>query len=292
MAENETLETRPGIKRTHRWAFPLGLGIALLAIIGAITLISFGVSGVKRVADKTKLKTEYAIFIKNVIRNDPSPFDDISTANVPQLLDCAIWDLVGNGDIEAGKYEYSESDPIGYRIPQEDIELSFARLFGNEIKPQHDTVLGAGYTFYYDAVTKEYTIPVTGVSPIYVPKVYTIDKKGRSIILTVGFVGYGEWDTNDLGWNTDPEPIKYMKITLRERKSDNKDIPPYYVGALQATDALEVAVETNKDSLTTQALPITQPEITQPKTTQTDETSDDDQTDENGSTAESDKNTD
>lgn len=272
MKENEKLEVIPQTKRGHRWAFPFGLSIAVLAVIGAITLVSFGVNSIKKVTDQTDLKREYAIFVKNVIRNDPSPFDDINKANMSQLLDSAIWDLIGTGDTAIGKYEYSENDPIGYRIPQDDIELCFVRLFGSEVKPQHETVLGAGYTFYYDAVTKEYTIPVTGISPIYVPRVYSIDKKGSSIILTVGFVGYGEWDTDDLGWHTDPEPVKFMKITLRERKTDNKDIPPYYVGALQATEAEDIAVSTAKKSTATQAPPTTQAETEQ--TIETAETDD------------------
>ncbi|HZK38964.1 MAG TPA: hypothetical protein VFD23_02280 [Clostridia bacterium] len=284
--EHEKRKMKPQTKRTHRWAFPLGLGIGILAIIGAITLISFGINSIKQVTNKTALKKEYAVFIKNVVRNDPSPYDDISKANMSELLDAAIWDLIGTGNTAVGKYEYSENDPIGFRIPQDDIEFHFVRLFGSEVKPQHDAVLGAGYTFFYDAVAKEYTIPVTGISPIYAPEVYAIDKKGSSIILTVGFVGYGEWDTDELGWHTDPEPVKFMKITLRERKTDNPDIPPYYVGALQATEAEDIAVSTAKKSETTQTPPTTQAE-----TEQTDQTAETDDTGETVETGDTDNST-
>lgn len=284
--KNKKAEMRPTTKRTHRWAFPFGLGIGVLAIIGAITLISFGVNSIKKVTDQTALKKEYAIFIKNVIRNDPRPYDDLKEAPMAQLLDAAIWDLIGTGDTTVGKYEYSENDPIGYRVPQEDIEVYFVRLFGSEIKPQHETILGAGYTFHYDAIAQEYTIPVTGISPIYVPTVSDIDKKGNSIILTVGFVGYGEWATDDLGWQVDPLPIKNMKITLRERKTDSKDIPPYYVGSLQAIVAEDIAISTAAKPTTTQA-----PQTTQPDTEQTTTISELAQTDDTTETGETDNST-
>lgn len=283
MEKNEKLQVSPLTKRKHRWAFPLGLSITVLAIIGAITLVSLGVNGIKKVADKTELKREYAIFIKNVIRNDPSTYDDISKADMSQLLDSAVWDLIRVGNLDAGKYTYSENEPIGYRIPQEDIEYCFIRLFGSEIKPEHNTVNGVGYTFTYDAVTKEYTIPVTGVSPIYVPEVYNIDKKGSSIILTVGFKGYGEWNLDDLGWNIDPDPVKIMKITLRERKTDKQDIPPYYVGALQATDATDIAVSTATPPTTDP--PVTKQVAQTSESTQIGDTTENGETDDNTSTS-------
>lgn len=282
MAEKEKVDVRPQTRRTHPWAFPLGLGIALLAIVGAITLLSFGIKGIKFVTNQDGLKYDYAVFLKNVVRNDPSPFDDISKADMSQLLDSAVWELINKSkeDLAKGKYMYSESEPIGYRLPQEEVEFCFVRLFGNEVKPLHDDVFGVGYTFFYDAATKTYTIPATDNAPIYVPKVHRIDKKGSSIILTVGYSGYGEWDVNDIGWNIHPEPVKFMKITLRERKTDTEGIPAYYVGALQATDASVVDVSTIK-----------MPDKTEPETTliaTTDGTSETGETDDTGESAETD----
>jgi hypothetical protein len=282
MAINENQKAKPHAKRRHSWAFPLGLGIVALAIVGAITLVSFGINSVKKLTDKTALKTEYGIFVQNVIRNDPYPFDDISKANMSQLLDSAIWELIGNGKMEADKYEYSDTDPIGYRVPVKEVDFNFVKLFGSEISPLHDTILGSGYTFYFDTVTQEYTIPVTGISPIYMPQVYTIDKQGSSIILTVGFVGYGEWDMDELGWAIDPVPVKFMKITLRERSSTNKDIPEYYVGALQAAEEPDEATTDEEETDTTKAV-TTQAVTTQTiETTGTDETTQTDETSESG----------
>lgn len=263
MAENDKLEVRPQTRRTHPWAFPFGLSIALLAIVGAITLLSFGIKGIKHVTNQDKLKYDYAVFIKNVVRNDPSPFDDISKAGMSQLLDSAIWDLINKSkeDMAKGEYKFSVTEPMGYQLPQEEVEFCFVRLFGSEVKPVHETVFGTGYTFFYDPTTKTYTIPATDNSPIYVPKVYAIDKKGSSIILTVGYWGYGEWDVNDIGWNVFPDPVKFMKITLRERKTDVEGIPAYYVGALQATEATDIAVSTVK-----------KPDKTKPETTVVDTT--------------------
>ncbi len=284
MAKNATLEARA--KRTHPWAFPLGLGIAALAIVGVITLMTLGVQGIKYLTDKTPQKNAYAAFLQSVVRNDPSPFDDISKANMPQLLDAAIWNLIGTGASAFEKYEYSDSDPIGYIVPLEDVEASFVRLFGSEIKPLHATVLGAGYTFYYDAVTQEYTIPITGISPIYVPKVYEIEKKGSSIFLSVGFVGYNDWAVDKMGRQIEPKPVKVMKITLRERKTDDKNIPSYYIAALQAADADEIAVSTAKKSK--QTMPETTLPVETTQVTETPETTEEPQTDESGAVLQTD----
>lgn len=251
MDEKERFEERPRRKRKHRWAFPLGLGIVALAVVGLITLISWGVGGIKDLTDKTALKAEYEGFLTQVVRNDPDPFDDISKANMSQLLDAAIWKVISNPENEPGQFEFSTEEPVGYIIKQSDVEMQFEKTFGPEVKPQHMTVAGNGYDFTYIASKSCYIIPITGIDYVYTPKVDSISKKGDSIILIVGYISNGDWKQDARGRFVDPDPVKFMKITLRETNGD----PPYYIAAIQETDPKEYADRTKppeKDETTTE----------------------------------------
>ncbi len=246
MKEKVRTETRPHRKRLHPWAFPLGLAVAALAIVGAITLISLGVNGIKELTDKSAQKAEYESFLTQVVRNDPDPFDDISKANMSQLLEAAIFEFLEASKNSTNTYEYSSVDPVGQIIPQDKIEEKFKKLFGSEVTPVHTTILGNGYTLYYDEAKKSYILPLTGIEPIYTPVVSAIDKKGNSIILTVGYVASGEWHQDERGRLNNPEPEKYMKITLRKPDTESG----YYISAIQETEALETADPNQKNKET------------------------------------------
>ena len=72
-------------------------------------------------------KKEYEQFLKPVVMFDPDPFDDLTQADVPQLLNSAVWALLMSED-GAGKYPYSESEPFGFVVPQADIEKYFVDI--------------------------------------------------------------------------------------------------------------------------------------------------------------------
>lgn len=243
-------EARPRRKRRHPWAFPLGLAIIALAVTGAVMLISTGVNEIKKLTDDSQLKTKYETFLAPVVMNDPDPFDDISKANMSQLLDATIWALLKSNP-DPDKYEYSEGNTVGIIVPKGDVEVQFERLFGTEVKPKHMTVEGNSYEFVYDEAKQSYIIPLTGVLPTYTPKVYKINKKGNSTILTVGYIGGSDWAQDEQGNFVAPKPGKYMKITLRENGKS------YYISAIQATDAPEAADLPQKqaDPLPTTTLP-------------------------------------
>lgn len=229
-------DKRSAKKRKHPWAFPLGLAVIALAVVGAVTLISSGIKGVKKLTDDTEQKIKYESFLAPVVMNDPDPFDDISKAKMTQLLDSAVWALL-NDDIKPDEYEYADGDIL---VPQGDVEVQFKKLFGNEVKPVHTSISDSSYGFAYDQSRKLYIIPLTGVIPLYYPKVYTIDKKGDSIVLTVGYVGTDKLDQNKQGEIVWPAPDKFMKITLRDSGES------YYIGAIQATDPPEAVGHTQK----------------------------------------------
>ena len=248
---------------TKKWAFPLGVVIIIFALIGVITVISLAVKGASELTDKSEKFTEYEQFLSPVVMNDPDPFDDISQAKMPQLLDATIWSLM-KSDIDPDKYEYSEGDTAGLIVPQKDVEKEFEKLFGSEIKPVHATVEGGTYTFTYDETKQAYIVPLTGVMPTFIPRVISQEKKGDSVILTVGYISGDGWDQDERGNYIEPAPNKYMKITLRLHDDG------YYISAIQNTEAPETATlntqKTTQEQTTEQ--PLTAENTSQAQTTQ------------------------
>lgn len=218
-------------KGARRWAFPLGLLIAVLAIIGAVTVLVAGVGAAKNAVQKSRNFDEYNKMLTPVVMNDPDAFDDITNANPEQLIDISVWAIL-KSNLSPDQYEYGENGMI---IPEADVTASFEKLFGTEIRPTHGTVQGYGYEFTYDASKQTYTIPLTGIVPTYTPRVVDLDKTNNSIVLTVAYIGGDQWAQDSEGNMVAPEPDKYMKVTLREKDGS------YYIGALQNTATPETA---------------------------------------------------
>ena len=231
MAET-TVERRVRRRRKHRWAFPLGLLLVVLALVGIGTILFFCVQGVRNLANHTDEYGEYQEFLTPIVMFDPDSFDDLTQAKPSQLLDCAVWALL-TGDMEPDQY-YSDSGSL--IIPQADVEKAFVRLFGTEVKPVHQTVEGYGYQFAYDAAAGTYTVPLTGLEPIYTPQVESVRKKGGTITVVVAYVASGQWAQDSEGNMIPVLADKYMKATLRDNGEGG-----YYLSALQPTDEPEKA---------------------------------------------------
>lgn len=210
--------------------FIVGTAVVILVIAGIVSIIG-SVAGKISTSKKPESFEEYESFIRPFIMNDPDTFDDVSKANQEQLIAISVWSILQNNP-EPDKYEYSDGDML---IPQDEIEQSFKSLFGNDVKLVHTTVDGGGIEFKYSEKKKCYVIPITGISPIYTPEVISADEKSGSVILTVGYLASEDWVLDENGNMTQPEPSKYMKVTLR-----NNSDATYYISALQSTDQSEI----------------------------------------------------
>lgn len=111
-------KARPSRKKRRSWAFPLGLLVIVLVVAGVVAIVGAGVSGVKGVVERREnaMKEEYQKFIAPVIMNDPSPFDDLSQADIGQLMEAAVWSLL-------------RSDPD----PENGIQVTIRRTLGADI---------------------------------------------------------------------------------------------------------------------------------------------------------------
>jgi len=222
-------------KKKIRFAFPLGLLITGFALVGLFFTVSYAYGAIRNVLDKSELKAQYSDFLVPLVYNDPDPFDDISKANMAQLIDCAIWANIEN-DPDPNRYLFSETE-FGYIMPREDVDASFTVLFGSEVKPVHQSIETGAYEFRYSPELKSYIIPLTGIDPVYIPRVTEIDRTGDSVVLKVAYLRKGDPQQDSRGNPVEPQASKYMFVTLRSSGGDN-----YYISALQAGETVETAV--------------------------------------------------
>ena len=216
-------------KRRSPLSFIVGLIVLSLTAVGAVSIISLLGD---EVADRNKEKSmqqmsEYEKFIAPIIMYDPDTFDDITMANTEQLISIAIWSIL-DSDLPPDAYEYTDGGMI---IPEKDVEEKFRSLFGNEAVLTHATVDGGGIYFSYSEDNSAYIIPLTGVTPIYTPKVTAVSERDSTVELTVGYLASSDWAQDSEGNIVSPEPAKYMKITLGKNTDGS-----FYLRALQSAD--------------------------------------------------------
>lgn len=210
--------------------FIVGFIVIVLTLVGIISIIGFVGDKIQNSVQENRAEEAavYEEFIAPVIMNDPDTFDDITKANLEQLLSIAIWSTLDSG-ADPEKYEYTDD---GMLMPEEEVANVFVSLFGSEVTLNHCTVDGGeGVEFKYSEKKKCYIIPITGITPIYLPEVTQISEKDNTVILTVGYLASSDWVQDSEGNMVPPEPGKYMKITLG-KNSDGS----FFVRAIQSAD--------------------------------------------------------
>lgn len=220
----------------QKWAFPIGLIVVLLAAIGFVTVVVAGVKGIDTAIDKSRNFEEYEKFFTPVVLIDPDTFDDITKADMSQLMEISLWSLLKN-DVEPDSFESNDN---GLSIPKAKVEEKFIDLFGTEITPVHGTIEGYAIDFTYDNASETYTVPLTGVTPIYTPDVVKVTKTTDTVVVTVACLAGDAWEQGENGEMIAPTPDKYIRITLRE---NNENL---FISAIQNTTAPEVATTQNK----------------------------------------------
>ena len=247
------VQRRERRRRKHRWAFPVGLIMVLLALVGIGTILFFCVQGIRSLANDTGKYDEYQEFLTPIVMFDPDTFDDLTQARQDQLINCAIWALLTSG-LEPDQYLSDSGTMI---VPQADVEKEFVRLFGTEIKPEHQTIDGYGYQFAYDAAAGTYNIPLTGVEPLYTPQVERVSRSGNTREVTIACVASNQWAQDRSGNMVPVVADKYLKATLRDNGEGG-----YYLSALQPTDAPEAARVPNTTAAPETEEPTTQETVT------------------------------
>jgi hypothetical protein len=227
-------------RRTHQWAFPLGMLLVALAVVGLIALVRMTATGIQQRVENPKAKTAYEEFLANIIVHDPDPFDSVDGVpdkNVPQLLDICLWSILQSKKNTPD--QFTTDDEGRMQIPKANVEAEYQKLFGM-LPPRHATIEGGDFDFIYDSAKEVYLVPVTAALKIYTPKVTNIKKTGSSVELTVDYLPFNDFRMDERGRPVEPEPAKTMIITLFE-KGDSEPENRWQVGSIRQMAGVEVA---------------------------------------------------
>ena len=158
----------------------LGLLIAVLALVGIVTVVRAGVKGVATLFDVT-------------------------------LREAAVWGCVYSIQETQGGFDNYNTDPDTEQLllPSVDVDAYLAKLVGPSFKLTHRSFEMDDMTIEFDETTQCYKIPVTGSVGIFRATVTRLFKKDGLLHVTVGYIPTQSSDDSILN-NLSDTPTKYM----------------------------------------------------------------------------------
>ncbi len=224
----------------------LGLLVAILVIVGFVTVLRAGVGAVANLFDDTAQKQEYEDKLEGLVLFDPMPFDGIENIDDLTLREAAVWGCVYSIQETQGGFDNYNTDPDTEQLllPSLDVDAYLAKLLGPGFKLTHRSFDMEDMTIEFDDATQCYKIPVTGTVGYYRAVVTKLFKRSGKLHVTVGYIPTTSTDDSIINVSSDT-PTKYMDY-LFERQSGS-----WYLTGLTES-------ETKAES--TESTPAAQPE--------------------------------
>ena len=189
----------------------LGLVIAVLVLIGVLTVLHAGVDAVAKLFDDTAQKQEYEDKLEGLVLFDPVPFEGIENIDDLTLREAAVWGCVYSIQETQGGFDGYNTDPDTEQllIPSVDVDAYLAKLVGPSFRMTHKTFEMEDMTIEFDDTTQCYKIPVTGSVGSYRATVTRLFKKDGLLHVTVGYIP-NQNATDSILTTTSDTPVKYM----------------------------------------------------------------------------------
>ncbi len=189
----------------------LGLVIAVLVLIGVLTVLHAGVNAVAKLFDDTAQKQEYEDKLEGLVLFDPVPFEGIENIDDLTLREAAVWGCVYSIQETQGGFDGYNTDPDTEQllIPSVDVDAYLAKLVGPSFRMTHKTFEMEDMTIEFDDTTQCYKIPVTGSVGSYRATVTKLFKKDGLLHVTVGYIP-NQNATDSILTTTSDTPVKYM----------------------------------------------------------------------------------
>ena len=197
----------------------LGLLVAILVIVGFVTVLRAGVGAVANLFDDTAQKQEYEDKLEGLVLFDPMPFDGIENIDDLTLREAAVWGCIYNIQETQGGFDNYNTDPDTEQLllPSLDVDAYLAKLLGPGFKLTHRSFEMEDMTIEFDDATQCYKIPVTGTVGYYRAVVTKLFKRSGQLHVTVGYIPTSSTDDSIINVSSDT-PTKYMDY-LFERQS-------------------------------------------------------------------------
>ena len=197
----------------------LGLLVAILVIVGFVTVLRAGVGLVANLFDDTAQKQEYEDKLEGLVLFDPMPFDGIENIDDLTLREAAVWGCIYNIQETQGGFDNYNTDPDTEQLllPSVEVDAYLARLVGPSFKLTHRSFEMEDMTIEFDESSQCYKIPVTGTVGYYRAVVTRLFKRSGQLHVTVGYIPTSSTDDSIINQSSDT-PTKYMDY-LFERQS-------------------------------------------------------------------------
>ena len=231
----------------------LGLLVAVLVLVGAVTVVRAGVRTVANLFDDTQQRQEYEDKLEGLVLFDPVPFDGIENIDDLTLREAAVWGCVYSIQETQGGFDNYNTDPDTEQLllPSVDVDAYLAKLVGPSFKMTHKSFEMDDMTVEFDETTQCYKIPVTGSVGTYRATVTRLFKKDGLLHVTVGYIPTQSADDSILNAASDT-PTKYMDY-LFSRQSGS-----WYLTGL--TDS-ETKPESTASSSAAEPMPLADSEV-------------------------------
>ena len=189
----------------------LGLLVAILVIVGFVTVLRAGVGAVANLFDDTAQKQEYEDKLEGLVLFDPMPFDGIENIDDLTLREAAVWGCIYNIQETQGGFDNYNTDPDTEQLllPSLDVDAYLAKLLGPGFKLTHRSFEMEDMTIEFDDATQCYKIPVTGTVGYYRATVVKLFKRSGKLHVTVGYIPTASADDSIINPSSDT-PTKYM----------------------------------------------------------------------------------
>ena len=218
MKHSITPEEHARVQR-RRGRQALGLLVAILVVVGFVTVLRAGVGAVANLFDDTAQKQEYEDKLEGLVLFDPMPFDGIENIDDLTLREAAVWGCVYSIQETQGGFENYNTDPETEQLllPSVEVDAYLAKLLGPGFKLTHRSFEMEDMTIEFDDATQCYKIPVTGTVGYYRAVVTKLFKRSGKLHVTVGYIPTASTDDSIINVSSDT-PTKYMDY-LFERQS-------------------------------------------------------------------------
>ena len=202
----------------------LGLLMAVLVLVGAVTVVRAGVRTVANLFDDTQQRQEYEDKLEGLVLFDPVPFDGIENIDDLTLREAAVWGCVYSIQETQGGFDNYNTDPDTEQLllPSVDVDAYLAKLVGPSFKMTHKSFEMDDMTVEFDETTQCYKIPVTGSVGTYRATVTRLFKKDGLLHVTVGYIPTQSADDSILNAASET-PTKYLDY-LFSRQSGSWDL--------------------------------------------------------------------
>ena len=144
----------------------LGLVIAVLVLIGTLTVLHAGVNAVAKLFDDTAQKQEYEDKLEGLVLFDPVPFEGIENIDDLTLREAAVWGCVYSIQETQGGFDGYNTDPDTEQllIPSVDVDAYLAKLVGPSFRMTHKTFEMEDMTVEFDDISQRRIVSFTSFS--------------------------------------------------------------------------------------------------------------------------------